>query len=57
VEAVFLYPWAYVFRELRWYGFVEMLVYILILLAGYVYLWKKGALDWNPSSTQRDRQT
>jgi NADH:ubiquinone oxidoreductase subunit 3 (subunit A) len=33
-----------------------MLVYILILLAGYVYLWKKGALDWNPSPTQRDRQ-
>src|SRR5690242_9846539 len=48
VEAVFLYPWAYVFRELRWFGFVEMLLYILILLAGYVYLWKKGALDWNP---------
>ena len=57
VEAVFLYPWAYVFRELRWFGFTEMLVYILILLAGYVYLWKKGALDWNPSKTQRDRQT
>jgi NADH-quinone oxidoreductase subunit A len=56
VEAVFLYPWAYVFRELRWFGFTEMLVYILILLAGYVYLWKKGALDWNPSTTQRDRQ-
>ena len=49
VEAVFLYPWAYVFRELRWFGFAEMLVYILILLAGYIYLWKKGALDWNRS--------
>lgn len=47
VEAVFLYPWAYVYRELHWFGFVEMLLYILILLAGYVYLWKKGALDWN----------
>ena len=57
VEAVFLYPWAYVYRELRWFGFAEMLLYILILLAGYVYLWKKGALDWNPSITQRDRQT
>ena len=56
VEAVFLYPWAYVYRELRWYGFTEMLVYILILLAGYVYLWKKGALDWNPSTAPRDRQ-
>ena len=55
VEAVFLYPWAYVYRELRWYGFTEMLVYIVILLAGYVYLWKKGALDWNPTSKRGSR--
>lgn len=48
VEAIFLYPWAYVYRELHWFGFVEMLLYILILLAGYIYVWKKGALDWNP---------
>jgi NADH-quinone oxidoreductase subunit A len=47
VEAIFLYPWAYVYRDLHWFGFVEMLLYILILLVGYVYLWKKGALDWN----------
>ncbi len=47
VEAIFLYPWAYVYRDLHWFGFVEMLLYIVILLAGYVYLWKKGALDWN----------
>jgi NADH-quinone oxidoreductase subunit A len=47
VEAIFLYPWAYVFRALHWFGFVEMLIYIGILLAGYVYLWKKGALDWS----------
>jgi NADH-quinone oxidoreductase subunit A len=47
VEAVFLYPWAVVYRELRWFGFIEMLLYILILLAGYVYIWKKGALDWS----------
>jgi NADH-quinone oxidoreductase subunit A len=46
IEAIFLYPWAYVYRELRWFGFVEMLIYIAILLVGYVYLWKKGALDW-----------
>jgi NADH-quinone oxidoreductase subunit A len=54
VEAVFLYPWAYVYRDLGWYGFVEMLVYIAILLAGYVYLWKKGALDWNQPAARRD---
>ncbi len=51
VEAIFLYPWAYVYRELSpahsLFGFYEMLLYILILLAGYIYLWRKGALDWN----------
>jgi len=47
VEAIFFYPWAYVYRALRLFGFYEMLVYIGILVAGYVYLLKKGALDWN----------
>jgi len=46
VEAVFLYPWAVVFKSLRWSGFIEMTLYIAILLAGYIYIWKKGALDW-----------
>src|SRR5713101_939924 len=47
VEAIFLYPWAYIFRSLQWYGFVAMMVYIAVLLVGYLYLWKKGALDWH----------
>jgi NADH-quinone oxidoreductase subunit A len=47
VEAVFLYPWAIIFKSLGWFGFIEMLLYIAILLAGYIYLWKKGALDWS----------
>ena len=47
VEAIFLYPWAYIFRSLSWYGFAEMMLYIAILLVGYLYLWKKGALDWH----------
>ncbi len=46
VEAVFLYPWAVVFKSLKWFGFIEMFLYIAILLAGYIYIWKKGALDW-----------
>jgi NADH-quinone oxidoreductase subunit A len=54
VEAIFLYPWAYVYRELRWFGFFEMLIYILILLAGYIYLWKKGTLDWTRPAARRD---
>jgi NADH-quinone oxidoreductase subunit A len=47
IEAIFLYPWALVYHELSVFGFVEMLLYIIILLAGYIFLWKKGALDWN----------
>jgi len=47
IEAIFLYPWALVYGELKLFGFVEMLLYIIILLAGYLFLWKKGALDWN----------
>jgi NADH-quinone oxidoreductase subunit A len=47
VEVAFLFPWAVVYKSLKWFGFVEMFVYIAILLAGYVYIWKKGALDWS----------
>jgi NADH-quinone oxidoreductase subunit A len=46
VEVAFLFPWAVVYKSLKWLGFFEMLLYIGILLAGYVYIWKKGALDW-----------
>jgi NADH-quinone oxidoreductase subunit A len=47
IEAIFLYPWALVYRDLKVFGFVEMLLYIIILLVGYIFLWKKGALDWD----------
>ena len=57
VEAIFLYPWAFIFKQLRWFGFVEMLLYIGILLVGYFYLWKKGALDWNRPAERRDRSS
>ncbi|EAT17365.1 NADH-quinone oxidoreductase subunit A [Desulfuromonas acetoxidans] len=46
IEAVFLYPWAVVFKRLGMFGFIEMGVFIVILLVGYVYVWKKGALEW-----------
>ena len=46
VEAVFLYPWAIILKQLKMFGFCEMLVYIGIVLVGYLYIWKKGALDW-----------
>jgi NADH-quinone oxidoreductase subunit A len=47
IEAVFLYPWAVVYRELKMFAFVEMLLFIVLILAGFFYIWKKGALDWS----------
>jgi NADH-quinone oxidoreductase subunit A len=46
VEIVFFLPWAVVFNKLGLFGLVEMLIFIIILLVGYVYAWKKGALEW-----------
>ena len=46
MEAVFLFPWAVVFRQLGWPGFISMLTFVLILAVGLVYVWKRGALDW-----------
>ena len=53
VEAVFLYPWAVILRDLKMFGFYEMLVYILIVLVGFFYIWKKGALDWGEPPVRR----
>ena len=47
VEVVFLYPWAVIARELKMFGFWEMLIYIGLVLVGFFYIWKKGILDWN----------
>ena len=46
IEAVFIFPWAVIFDELGLYGFVEMVSFIGLLFAGYIYAWKKGALEW-----------
>ena len=46
VEVVFMYPWAVIYRELGLFGFVEMMVFMAILLIGYAYAWRKGALEW-----------
>ena len=47
IEAVFLYPWAVVYRKLKMFGFMEMLLFVALVLVGYFYVWKKGALDWS----------
>jgi NADH-quinone oxidoreductase subunit A len=46
IEVVFFLPWAITFRQLGLFGLVEMIIFIVILLVGYVYAWKKGALEW-----------
>lgn len=47
IETVFLYLWAKVFRTLAWFGMIEILVFTLILVVGYVYVLKRGALEWD----------
>jgi NADH-quinone oxidoreductase subunit A len=50
IEAIFLYPWVVVYRDLSrngsMFGFIEMLVFVALVLSGFFYIWKKGALDW-----------
>ena len=47
IEVIFFLPWAVVFRQLGLFGLIEMLIFIVILLVGYVYAWKMGALEWD----------
>src|ERR1041384_5862964 len=53
IEAVFLYPWAVVYRELKLFAFGEMFIFVALILVGFFYVWKKGALDW---SAEKDQQ-
>src|ERR1700738_3330085 len=47
IEVAFLYPWAMALRDLGWNGFVPGLLFMALLLSGYTYVWRKGALDWS----------
>ncbi len=49
LEAVFIFAWAIAWRELGWVGYIEVVVFIVILLAALIYLWRRGALDWGTS--------
>lgn len=55
IEAIFLIPWAVEMRQLKLFGFFEMLVYMAIVLAGFYYIWTKGVIDWNtPERSSED---
>ena len=54
IEVAFLYPWAMALRDLGWAGLVQIVLFLALLLAGYVYVWRKGVFDWGvPSSGGR----
>jgi NADH-quinone oxidoreductase subunit A len=48
IEVAFLYPWAMALRDLGWAGYVQVVLFTAVLAAGYVYIWRKGILDWGP---------
>ena len=54
IEAIFLYPWAVVYRELKLFAFFEMLLFVILVLCGFFYIWKKGVLNW--ASEDREDQ-
>jgi NADH-quinone oxidoreductase subunit A len=54
IEAIFLYPWAVVYRQLKMFAFVEMLIFIALILCGFFFIWKKGALDWSYSDRREE---
>jgi len=52
IEAIFLYPWAVVYKDLKMFAFIEMLTFVILIMAGFFFVWKKGVLDW--ANTDRD---
>ena len=55
IEVAFLYPWAVALRQLGWNGFAQVVLFVALLLAGYVYVWRKGALDWGEEGAELGR--
>jgi len=52
IEVAFLYPWAMALRDLGWTGFVQVVTFMAILAIGYIYIWRKGVLDWGPDEVR-----
>jgi NADH-quinone oxidoreductase subunit A len=55
IEAIFLYPWVVIYRELKMFAFFEMLLFIGLVLAGFFYIWKKGVLNWSADETVKEK--
>ncbi|PKN63931.1 MAG: NADH-quinone oxidoreductase subunit A [Deltaproteobacteria bacterium HGW-Deltaproteobacteria-15] len=57
VEAVYIFSWAAAFEPLGWYGWLEISLFITILIFGLVYIWRKGGLEWGPTATNTKHKT
>jgi NADH-quinone oxidoreductase subunit A len=55
IEAIFLYPWAVIYRQLKFFAFFEMLLFIVLVLCGFFYIWKKGVLNWSADQQRGQR--
>ncbi len=56
IEAIFLYPWAVIYRQLKLFAFFEMLLFIVLVLCGFFYIWKKGVLNWSADEEREQHQ-
>ena len=56
IEAIFLYPWAVIYRELKLFAFFEMLLFIVLVLCGFFYIWKRGVLNWSTDEQRQQEQ-
>jgi len=56
VEAIFLYPWAVIYRQFKLFAFFEMLLFIVLVLCGFFYVWKKGVLNWSADQQRGQRE-
>ncbi len=54
IEAIFLYPWAVVYKRLKMFGFLEMFTFVVLILCGFFFIWKKGVLDWAQPDKEKD---
>ena len=56
IEAIFLYPWAVIYRQLKLFAFFEMLIFIGLVLCGFYYIWKKGVLNWSIDERRKPQE-
>jgi NADH-quinone oxidoreductase subunit A len=57
IEAIFLYPWAVVYKQLKMFAFFEMLTFVVLIMAGFFFIWKKGVLDWAQPDKEKGKES